>query len=51
MKHYNVKVYICYEVEAENEEDAINQADIQFCEDTHPLYDIEIEDSWEEEDV
>ena len=52
MKHYSVNIIINYEVEGEDEEDAMNQADIQFGEDTHPWYDTEIVDSWEvEEDV
>ena len=52
MKHYSVNIIINYEVEGEDEEDAINQAEIEFGDDDLSLYDVEIVDSWEvEEDV
>ena len=52
MKHYKVKISMCYEVEAENEEEAIHEAEIVAYEDTFPLYAVEIVSSWEEkEDV
>ena len=52
MKHYSVNIIINYEVEGEDEEDAINQAEIEVGDDDLSLYDVEIVDSWEvEEDV
>ena len=48
MKYWNVNIIINYTIEAETENDAIEQAEISFSEDTHPFYNIVIEDSWEE---
>ena len=49
MKHWSVNIVINYEVEAETGEDAIEQAENEFLEDTNPSDDTYINYSWEEE--
>lgn len=48
MKHWSVNIVINYDIEAETREEAIEQAEMEFSEDTHPSYDVNVEYSWEE---
>ena len=48
MKHWSVNIVINYDIEAETKEKAIEQAEIEFSEDTHPSYDVHVDYSWEE---
>lgn len=50
MKHWSVNIVINYDIETETKEDAKKQAEIEFFEDTHPSYDININCSWEEKE-
>ena len=50
MKHWSVNIVINYEIEAETKEDAIEQAETEFFEDTHPSYDIHVDYSCEEKE-
>ena len=45
MKHWNVNIVINYDIEAETKEEAIEQAEIEFSEDTHPSYDVHVDSS------
>ena len=50
MKHWSVNIIVNYEIEAETRENAIAYAEEEFEWDTHPSYDVIVEDSWEEEE-
>lgn len=50
MKHWSINIVVNYEIEAETKEEAIERAEIEFSEDTHCSYYVNVEDSWEEEE-
>lgn len=48
MRHWEINIVTHYEIEADTIEEAKEQAEIQFWEETHPDYYITVDGSWEE---